>query len=380
MAEPDPLLRERAAALARDAGERSRTTLADRFDRLRRTAPAILQTAVAAALAWVLAKDVVGHPRPFFAPIAAIIALGIVLEARTRRAMEIVIGVALGVVVADAIVIALGTGWAQIALVVALAMGVAVFLGGRRLIVGQAATTAVLVATISVPNGLNFSRPIDALVGGTAAIVVSLLILPVDPRRLVRRRLEPLTSGVAAAVDRVAAAVAAQDREAAEEALLAARELDGLVTAYAEAVDVGLEISTLAPLRRRRRPELERHAVAARHLDFAVRNVRVLARGAVRAVDLDAHVPEDELAAMADVAGALRALWPAIEGGKGGEEARERALRAADAATRAFEQTGNLSLSVLTGQIRSLASDVLRAIGEGAEAARGAVVSAAEGR
>lgn len=375
----DPLLRERAASLARGAGERGRMTIAQRIERLRSVGPAIVQTAAAAALAWVLAKDVIGHPKPFFAPVSAIIALGVVLDSRTRRAFEIVLGVAVGVAVADAVVLALGAGWWQIALVVALAMTVAVVLGGRRVIIGQAATSAVLVATISVPSSFNFTRPVDALVGGTAALVVHLVILPVDPRWLVRRRLGPLLADLASVLDRVASAVATGNRDAAEDVLLAARDLDGPTAAYAHAVDVGLETATLAPLRRSRRPELQRHAIAARHLDLAVRNVRVLARGAVRAVDLEANVPDDEIVALGELSAAVRGLPPAIEHATGAAEARRRALDAADHATRAFEQTGNLSLSVLTGQIRSVATDLLRAIGEDSQTARAAVVQAGDG-
>ncbi len=49
-------------------------------------------------------------------------------------------------------------------------MAVAVVLGGRRVIIGQAATSAVLVATISVPTLFDFTRSVDALVGGAAAL------------------------------------------------------------------------------------------------------------------------------------------------------------------------------------------------------------------
>ena len=55
----DPLLRERAVSLARGAGERGRMTVSDRIERLRSVGPAIIQTAAAAALAWILAKPFV---------------------------------------------------------------------------------------------------------------------------------------------------------------------------------------------------------------------------------------------------------------------------------------------------------------------------------
>ena len=65
-----------------------------------------------------------------------------------------------------------------------------------------------------------------------------------------------------------------------------------------------------------------------------------------------------------------------------GEAVREPALRAAGMATLVLERTGNLSVSVIVGQIRSTAVDLLRGSGlsydEAAAAVRGAV-RAAEG-
>ena len=40
------------------------------------TARPILQSAVAASLAWLVATELVGHSTPFFAPISAVITLG----------------------------------------------------------------------------------------------------------------------------------------------------------------------------------------------------------------------------------------------------------------------------------------------------------------
>ena len=56
----------------------------------------ILHSAVSAALAWLIATEVVGHDQPFFAPIAAVITLGLTVGQRRRRAMELAIGVAVG--------------------------------------------------------------------------------------------------------------------------------------------------------------------------------------------------------------------------------------------------------------------------------------------
>ena len=67
--------------------------------------------------------------RPSFAPIAAVISLGLAVGERGRRAVELAIGVAFGVAIGDLLVSAVGVGAGQSAILVALAMVVAVFFG-----------------------------------------------------------------------------------------------------------------------------------------------------------------------------------------------------------------------------------------------------------
>ncbi|PTL60141.1 hypothetical protein C7Y72_11050 [Paraconexibacter algicola] len=346
--------------------------------RLRATAPAIAQTAIAAALAWFAATELVGHPAPFFAPVSAIIALGIVVGQRARRAAELTLGVAVGVAVADALVILLGSGTLQIALVVAIAMLSAVALGGTRLVVGQAASSAVLVATIDVPTSFDVARPIDALVGGGVAVLVHYL-LPIDPVRLARRHAGPLLDRFALALDEVAAALDRADHDAAVEALVAMRDLEGAVTAFGEATVSGVETARYSPLRRRERTVVKRYAIAAPEIDLAVRNARVLARGVVRAADLEAHIPPEAPGGVRDLAAAVRALRAALEDPALVVDARGTALQAAAGATLALERTSNLSVSVIIGQVRSIATDLLRALGTTQDAAADAIRQAAAG-
>jgi uncharacterized membrane protein YgaE (UPF0421/DUF939 family) len=69
--------------------------------RLRSAWLQILQTAVAACLAWFLAVLILGIKRPTFAPIAAVIVLGLAVGERGRQAVELTLGVAFGVALAD---------------------------------------------------------------------------------------------------------------------------------------------------------------------------------------------------------------------------------------------------------------------------------------
>jgi hypothetical protein len=122
---------------------------------------------------------------------------------------------------------------------------------------------------------------------------------------------------------------------------------------------------------------LQRYAQAAPHIDLAVRNVRVLARGAVRALDLEAHIPEETVRALRDLAEAVRTLAPSLDDAERNARARELALKAAGRATLGLEQTNNLSASVIVGQVRSMAADLLRGLGVADQDAQVAVRQAA---
>jgi uncharacterized membrane protein YgaE (UPF0421/DUF939 family) len=350
--------------------------LNDRLVALRMALPRVALAALAAGVAWFIADDLLDNEQPFFAPIAAVLTLGLAIEKRGTRAWELALGVALGIGIADAIVLATGTGTWQLVLVVSLAMSVAVLLGGGVLLVNQAAISAVLVTTLQMPQGsYSGERMVDALVGCAVALVANALA-PVDPVRLVLRRIEPLLGRLSGTLVDVADALAAGDRDAAREALERARALDPAVRELQTAVGAGRETTQIAPTRRHERGRVERLAGAAHSIDLAIRNTRVLARAAVRAIDLDEHVPDLIVEAIRDLAAATRALDRHLGDPKPDSPAVGAALHAAARATAALEQTGNLSVNVIVGQVRATATDLLLGLGLSSEEAVARVRSA----
>jgi uncharacterized membrane protein YgaE (UPF0421/DUF939 family) len=91
----------------------------------------MVQTSVAASVAYFLATVVLDNEQPFFAPIAAVISLGLTLGQRGRRTVEVVLGVVVGLLIADLVVSFIGVSPVQIGVVVALAMAAAVFSSRR---------------------------------------------------------------------------------------------------------------------------------------------------------------------------------------------------------------------------------------------------------
>jgi hypothetical protein len=109
------------------------------------------------------------------------------------------------------------------------------------------------------------------------------------------------------------------------------------------------------------REALDRQEEMARHLDFAVRNTRVLARDTVRYLRSDGSPVPDLADAVGDLAQALWALAAAFTGADPREEPRRLALRGGGRATEAMARHADFTLTQVAGQIRSIAADLVRA-------------------
>jgi uncharacterized membrane protein YgaE (UPF0421/DUF939 family) len=323
----------------------------------------ILQTAGAAVAAWYLAKLLVSEQRPVFAAIAAVVALGATYGQRPERAVELVGGVVLGIGLADLLVGAIGSGPLQLGLLVVLAMGAAVLLGGGPLLVTEAAVSATLLVVLEpTSTGLPSSRLVEAVVGGGVALAVSALAFPPNPVLLVGRSAQAVFGGLGRTLEEIAAALADGDRRRGEAALQAARDIDLDVRALDDAFLVARETARLSPGRRSSRGELDRYARAARHVDLAVRNTRVLARHSVRLLRGGGTVPPALPEAIGDLGLAVWGLAAELDDSTPRPtEVRLPAFRAASRATKSFEEDPRLGLAEIVGQVRSTAIDLMRA-------------------
>ena len=350
---------ELGGEMLEEAVERSRPrTVADR---LRANSGWFLQAALATSIAWVLAQLLFGHPRPIFAPVAALIGVSAWLGQRRRAAIEMMIGIALGIGIADALVALIGTGPLQIAAVVTLAMVAAVALGGSVALVSEAAASALLVVTIQLPgSGLSGVRFLDSLLGGLVALAVTSL-LPRSPVVAMQRAVAPLLAELAAVLEDVARALERRDTELAERALARARAIDP--DPLQDAVAAGREMLQLAPFRRGTRAHFARYVLAAEQIDAAVATVEALSRAAVRALSLGDNVPAPVPDAARELAEAVRTLDDYLDDPEGEPVVSEPAVRAAAHATLVLEQTANLSVSTIVVQMRAMAVDLLRGWG-----------------
>jgi hypothetical protein len=168
----------------------------------------------------------------------------------------------------------------------------------------------------------------------------------------VRAGAEPLLERLAGALDDIADALAARDLDAAERALVAASDVQWEHDRLSSFLAAAGETARLSPGRRAARRRLGDYAVATAETGLALANVRVLARGAIRAITLDDATPPDVAAALRELAAAVRGLGPRLEGDEDESLVRGPALRAAALANAVIGQTGNLSALHIVGQVR----------------------------
>jgi len=323
----------------------------------------VVQTALSATLAWSAAALILGHEQPFVAAIAAVISVGAVAGQTLKRAAEWILGVAVGLAVADLIMLAIGTGPIQTGVMVGLAMSVALLIRGGIMFWTEAGVSALLVSGLDPTTyGVSPDRFLEALVGGGVALIVS-ATFPSNPSLRARQAARPVLEDLATVLRDVAAALLGGDLALAQGALAEARRVDVPVVRLREELDSGYQIAYYAPPRMRHLGRLGYYAVAADQLDLAVRNTRVLARAAVTLVRDKGAVPGGLVEAILGLALAVEALAGYLEQPDHPLDVREFALEAAREATAVLETSNDLATSALVAQIRSTATDLLQAAG-----------------
>jgi uncharacterized membrane protein YgaE (UPF0421/DUF939 family) len=262
-----------------------RQSAGDAGARVRKGAWPAVQCGLASAGAWAFAVHVLGHSRPFFASVAAVVALGVSGGGRLTRTAELAVGVALGVLIGDLLVELIGQGAWQIGVVVTVALLIALAVGAAGLAVIQAGLQAVFVVALPRSAGSGFDRWQDALVGGAAALLVA-AFLPADPWTDVHRRQAAYLRKLADVLRATAHGVRDASRLQVADALAHGRTLEHDLVSWKEAVAAGRETARLTPLRRTRPEQWDATERLAAALTLSSRNLRVGVRRALTAIEM----------------------------------------------------------------------------------------------
>ncbi|CAN5216363.1 hypothetical protein BH11ACT3_BH11ACT3_24000 [soil metagenome] len=239
--------------------------------------PAIGQIVLGVAAAYSIAHYGLGHLFPILAITVTINSLGFARDARPRRVAETVLGILLGITIADAFSLVFGKDLWQLLVVLAV-----VFIVGRAVspnpaFAVAAALPSALVVLLPTPDGGPFTRSLDGLIGGVIALLVTALV-PRDPRRAAARDGRTLFSVFGEGLGSLRDCLADADEGAGELALGRLRRTQPLVDAWTASLDSALAIARISPFLRSRLPELTRNGRALAAADLTSRHLRTLAR------------------------------------------------------------------------------------------------------
>lgn len=239
--------------------------------------PAIVQIVAGVAAAYSIAHWGLGHAFPLFAVTVTINSLGLTRDARPRRVLESLLGILLGIALADVLALWLGTGLWQLVVVL-----LVVFLIGRALspnpaFAVAAAVPSALVMLLPPPEGGPFERSLDGLVGGVVALLVTALI-PRDPRSAALRDGRTLFSVFNESLGSIVDCLAEAEPAAGELALTRLRRTQPLIEAWTVSLESAIAVARISPWVMRYLPELRRHVRVLNAADLTSRHLRYLAR------------------------------------------------------------------------------------------------------
>ena len=237
----------------------------------------VLQIVISATAAYVIARYLLGHAVPLFAVTVTISSLGFVRDARPVRVLESAVGIIIGIALSELMLLFVGHGIWQIALVLFVTLLAARLLSSSNAFAVAAGVQSMLVMLTPAPIGGPFIRSIDGLIGGAVALIVTALI-PRDPRRIARRDAARLFAAFTAALVLLVTALEDADEPAADAALERLRGTQPTVDAWTSSLDSAAAIARISPFLRRHRPELDAQLRVLRGMDLATRNLRVISR------------------------------------------------------------------------------------------------------
>jgi uncharacterized membrane protein YgaE (UPF0421/DUF939 family) len=343
--------------------ERSSLSVRGRFQRWRSKLFAVLQCAVAAGVAWWLASDVFDHDTPFFAPIAAVVSLGTSYGQRLRRVVEVTLGVAIGVLIADLLVAWIGQGAWQLTLIVGLAMSAAILLDAGILFVTQAAVQSIVVATLLPDPDAALIRWTDALIGGAVALVAA-TVVPAAPLRRPREQAAAVARKIAELLRAASHVMIDREPDPALDLLADARATDRMIRELQGAAEEGASVVASSPFRLRHRHGVRRMVELVDPLDRALRSTRVLVRQAAVAAYRKRAVPSTYADLAADLALAVEAVADELAAERMPVAARPQVL-AVGQATGLVDRSESLTGDAILAQLRSIVVDLLLVTGMG---------------
>lgn len=242
----------------------------------------LIQQAAAATVAWVIARNLVDHHDPFFAPIAAVVALNASFGERGLNALRLLGGVMVGILAGEGAVRVVGNGYPALGLATLVALFVARAFTKAPIVVAQAAAAAILTVATTTGSG-GVQRLGDALIGAGVALVFSQVIFTPEPIRLLRRAETSVLQQLAAGLLLTADSLEHHDATRAEQGLTVLRNARNRVGEVARTRLASTRMVRHSVLWRSQRAPVVRETENADYLDLLAGSCVLLARTAAAA-------------------------------------------------------------------------------------------------
>jgi uncharacterized membrane protein YgaE (UPF0421/DUF939 family) len=333
-----------------------------------------LQATAAATAAWLVANLVHGEDQPFFAPVAAVVALTAPRGERGLKAIQVLLGVFLGIMVGEIVIVAMGAGYGRLAIAAFVSLFIATSIGNTRLAVTQAGVSAVLTV-IAAGGEAGWHRLLDAAIGGGVALIFTQVIFSPEPVALLRQAEASALREIARGLSETADALRGTDKDAAARAVDTLRALRTRLGELARLRSAGSRVARRSAIWQSQRDHIAREKDAADRLELIAGGCVLLAR-----VAFEAMPPGRE--ALAERIRALGALLDRLADAPGDRDVRQQAVGDALAVSRPLGagDPSDRELAAVSSIVAVVVRDILLFAGltplEAAKAMRGELARA----
>ncbi len=233
------------------------------------------KTALASALAWIVAHDLFAFPFPYFAPLSAMLTVQVSVADSWEKAAQRIIGLIGGVLVSLVISHWFPLGTVSIFLTILLGMALAKVFRMNSQIISQVAVSSFLVLAFGSTKGYVINRIFETFLGSGIAIAVNALIVPqktIPTMYAHIRTLSELSSS--ALLGLISLLDSAENNQAAREKILALVAKTEETALAGKTTEKALRYTPFLSSVKKRLAQLNDHVVYLEHITVQIRGMR----------------------------------------------------------------------------------------------------------
>ena len=239
----------------------------------------ILLAAFTAAAAYWLSEHLWGHVAPFYSSITAFLIIGLTLETKIRKSIDMSTGVFTGIILGEIARLLIGSGTWQLFVTLFVSLMLARFIKASVIFSIQVGIQSMIVLLLpQTPMMTPQGRALDAITGISLGLLVHIAFSR-DPRHEQRKAADKFFEELRNALTKLSEAALKGDSRLATKALTQIRSTSQRHTdAWALANDTANELTSYSPTLHRHHEHVNRVQHLLVGSDRAMRNARVIAR------------------------------------------------------------------------------------------------------